>query len=348
MSSYVNRLILNNFRNHEALDLVCNSSPVAIIGQNGIGKTNILEALSFLSPGRGLRSAQIKDIGRFGIDTWTINAEINKDDSQFNIGLGCRENKKIIKIDHKVQSRQIELTKIVNLIWLTPQMNTIFLGNRKNRLNFFDRIVFSFDWRHAKNISEYENTRHERIRLLKNRILDKNWLSILEAKMAKNSTEIAKARLKIIGILQPAIDAGPFSYIQLIIDGKVEKLVTINDDSEKTIMKILHDKRNIDMLSGRTNYGTHTSDFNAYHRNKNIRIALCSTGEQKLALITIILAAIKKDTILLLDDIISNLDDRNRAILLSAILKAKCQAWITDTNTHNFDEVKNKLKIFSL
>lgn len=326
-----------------------NKSPVVIIGKNGVGKTNILEALSLLSPGRGLRSAQLKEIGRNGSASWALNANVVKSDDEHNLGVGCESNRKIIKIDHKIKSSQMDLTATINLVWLTPQMHTMFLGSRKSRLNFFDRIVFSFDINHAHNISIYERLKRERSKLLNDRKLDDFWLSSLEGEMVMSGVKIAKSRIAAVRRLQRWIDASSFDYVKITIDGAVEESIIHNHElSEVMFAQKLKDSRDIDLLTKRTSYGVHTSDFNAHNNIKNMRAFLCSTGEQKLILVAIILATIKLDTVLLLDDAVSHLDHTNRSILFSMILKEKCQAWITDTNPDNFAEIRDHVQMFIL
>ncbi len=336
---------MSNFRNYQQLQLESSNAPVLIIGENGAGKTNILEAISLLAPGRGLRGAHIKEIVCNGTDAWAINANIQRDDITYNVGVGFCDNKKVIKIDHKIQSKQISLAAVANLIWLTPQMDTIFLGSRKSRLDFFDRIVFSFDSQHAPNMSKYEFARRERARLLREKMFDQYWLSSLEEKMVQTGISIAKSRQKIIEILQGRIEQGPFQNIKVFIRGEVEDHL---GDLEEIFSTTLQQNRQIDSLSKRTNYGIHTSDFNAVNLHKLVEAKLCSTGEQKLMLIAIILAASKKDTILLLDDIVSHLDHANRNILLTTILERDCQAWITDTNLQNFSEYSDQMQIFHI
>ena len=346
-NNYINKITLSNFRNYKQFELQCSELPVVILGKNGTGKTNILEAISLLSPGRGMRSAQLQDIGYYRNTNWALNANVVNNGDIYNIGVGLNKNSKIIKIDHKTQSRQTELTKIINIIWLTPQMNTIFLGSRKNRLHFFDRIVFSFDADHAQNVSMYENAKRERNKLLIDKIADDCWLSTLESKMVKAGVKIAKARMKVMNYLQRHIDDTTFNYIEITMDGEVEKLVTdIKEDCGAFFLNKLKETRKIDILSKRTSYGVHKSDFNAWSKRKKLSAMLSSTGEQKLIMLAIILAAIKKDTILLLDDIVSHLDNKNRSMLFSSILEKKCQAWMTDTNLDNFNEIKNHTQMF--
>lgn len=349
-SSYIHELILNNFRSYQTLTLNCNQLPILIIGNNGAGKTNILEAISLLSPGKGMRSAKLQDIGYNNSENWALNATILNTINQNNIGIGYQDNKKIIKINHQNQNKQVELTKIVNIIWLTPQMDTIFLNSRKQRLNFFDRIVFSFDNQHANNISLYEHNKQERARLLRNKILDTQWLSILENKMAEIGLSIARSRINIIEELQQLINKSPFENVKIMMNGDIEELIKSNNSSniQEIFCNCLKEKRTIDALSKRTNYGVHKSNFQAHNIEKDIVAELCSTGEQKLMLIAITLAATKQDTVLLLDDIASHLDQKNRNTLLSVIIEKKCQVWLTDTNQNNFTDFEQYMQVFHI
>ncbi|MBQ4874646.1 MAG: DNA replication/repair protein RecF [Rickettsiaceae bacterium H1] len=345
-NSYIRKITLNNFRNYKQFELISDGLPVVILGKNGIGKTNILEAISLLSPGRGIRSAQLRDISFNNTSNWAVNANVVNRNDIYNVGVGFDGEHKIIKIDHKVRKRQIELAKIINIIWLIPQMNTLFIGNRKSRLDFFDRIVFSFNPDHARNISIYEHAKQERMKLLKDKTDDDYWLSGLEIKMVNAGIKIAEARLDTVGYLQKRIDCNRFNYVKIMINGEVEELIRQNEKKDVFLIK-LKKGRKTDLLTKKTGYGVHKSDFTALNKVKNISALLSSTGEQKLMTIAIILAAIKQDTILLLDDIVSHLDSENRSVLFSAILKEKCQAWITDTNPSHFSKIKNYIQIYT-
>ena len=344
----ISQITLTNFRNYQRLKLTCSALPILIIGENGAGKTNILEAISLLSPGRGIRGAYMQDIAYHNSQEWALNADIIKGDQNYNIGVGFYENKKLIKIDHKAQSKQVALAKITKLIWLIPQMDTIFIGSRKTRLDFFDRLVFSFDVKHAQNMSEYEFAKRERTKLLRDKVFDDHWLSSLEDRMVTTGVELATARIKTRESLQDLIDAGPFRNTKILIDGAVEKSLQENNNIQEIFSTELRKNRQLDALSKRTNYGIHKSDFSAIHSLKALEAKLCSTGEQKLMLIAIVLAASKQDTILLLDDITSHLDHQNRDTLLSMILERGCQAWITDTNLQHFTEYKEQMQTFCI
>lgn len=360
----ISRLQLHDFRNYTQLRLTIDPAPVILIGQNGAGKTNILEALSFLSPGRGLRNAALGEIDRKsgeGQYPWTIAATVRAGGELHEIGTGrsgeAESNKRVVKLDGQLLRGHAELAGILSVIWLTPQMDPLFISAAGLRRRFLDRLVYHFDERHASHILAYDHARAERAKLLKERRADPAWLSILERKMAETGVVIAASRVQTIAYVQQAIDmaGGPFPKADLQIEGTIEAMLATHPalQVEEYFCQELAASRLLDAKMGRTNIGIHRSDLLVSHRVKNMPAASCSTGEQKALLIAIILAEArarlawhKSVPIVLLDEVVAHLDKERRQALFDDIEDIGAQVWMTGTDNVLFEGMRQKAQFF--
>ncbi|MFN7037967.1 MAG: DNA replication/repair protein RecF [Alphaproteobacteria bacterium] len=359
----VNQLYLENFRNYKNLSLYLPSKPIVITGHNGTGKTNILESISLLSPGRGFRNVKLGEIDRKlpgeSPMAWKVSALANTIYGPTEIVTFNESNytnirgKRIVKINNQSTKNQGELAEIFSVIWLTPQMDPIFLSSRSNRRKFLDRLVYNFDIAHASRVVKYENLLRERSKLLKENKYDSVWMSTIEHNIAEVAVAIACARVQTIDYLQNAINntVSPFPKAKIFIKGDLE--LQVNNSPAIQLEKEFKDKllslRSLDFYSNRTNAGIHLSDLLVYHSEKNLEAHLCSTGEQKAMLLTIILAEarcrIKRHSsvpVLLLDEVIAHLDENKREALFSDLLELKAQVFITGTDAEDFNFLKNK------
>ncbi|NRB10047.1 MAG: DNA replication/repair protein RecF [Rickettsiaceae bacterium] len=356
---HLKALSLNNYRNFTDLRLEFTNKPIIIIGENGSGKTNILESISLLSPGKGLRQAKFDDICNSYQNNWHSNfimesklgiAEITTNYTK------APRSRKIVYNSSKIAS--LELTKLVNIIWLTPQMDGIFLGSSSNRRKFLDRIVYNFENKHAKNVSNYEHYSRERLKMLQEDIMEPSWLGHLEEKMAMLAKEITFNRNKVIDFMQQAIDNldSKFPKAELA----VSKLITENIDFESDFIDYYKEKlqqgRQKDKLSNRTNFGVHRVDFLVYYPQRDNMLAkFCSTGEQKAMLISIIISEIeaikqkaKLAPILLLDELFVHLDDVRKNYLIEFVLNSGLQSFITATDINDIKELSKHSQIVKL
>lgn len=351
----VTSLTLSYFRSYPSLQLSLNPSPVIITGHNGAGKTNILEAISFLSPGRGLRNAKLTDIDHQGHPhPWAIASVLQTTQGETAIGTGRSPSsgneraKRVIKIDGEFVRGQAELASLFSVIWLTPQMDQLFLASSSERRRFLDRLVYTFDPEHARRVSVYEYAMRERAKLLQQGCNDNRWLEALEGKMAEAAIAIAVARKEAIDILQQAIlqATTPFPKAIIGIEGNIEQWVAEMTaiQAEEKLMAAWKDSRKVDGITGRTTIGTHRSDFTARHAEKNMPAALCSTGEQKALLLSITLAEARARAnwrrsvpVLLLDEVVAHLDENRREALFEELRSLKAQAWLTGTDRFLFE-----------
>ncbi|WP_291842570.1 DNA replication/repair protein RecF [Maricaulis sp.] len=343
----VRRLRLTNFRSYRELDLELGTSPVALFGENGAGKTNLLEALSFLAPGRGLRSAGADGVAlrQGGMDApeWAVFAEADTLEGGFRLGVGARGTaRRETRIDGE-PAAQNALARLLPMIWLTPAQDRLFAGPRADRLKFFDRLVHAADPAHADAASAYEKSRTRRQRLLDEGGQDPAWLSAIEVEMAGHGVAMAAARLDALIRLQGEIDRRPegvFPRADLALDGTVEADLAEGmtaAEAEDRFRAALREGRRRDGAAGRTlTRGPHRTELLARHRGKDQRAGDCSTGEQKALILTLALAQARAlgrqwgvAPLLLLDEACAHLDAARREGLAAEILASGSQAWLT-------------------
>ena len=384
--SGVTRLTLTDFRNYAHLRINAKLAPVIITGENGTGKTNILEAISFLTPGRGLRSARLADIRRITPAlvndeyspteisnlNWAVSALVNKGEDEIEIGTAVEKTtreiddddfrsyeRRIVKINGQKTSSQSDLGKYISAIWLTPQMDRLFRGGSQPRRSFLDRLVYAFDVEHAKRTANFEHLYKEWYQLLKNGNSNNNWLSSLEENMAGIGVAIAAARRELIAKLNKFIEKEPddvFPNVMLELDGTIEQLLDTMpaiDVEDYYIQKLKSQRRNV--LYNDNVDGVNRTDFKVYYKKKRMPAELCSTGEQKSLLISIILAQTKCQTldkgfapVLLLDEVVAHLDDLKREALLEKIRDLGIQAWITSTDPKLFASLADEAQFLEV
>jgi DNA replication and repair protein RecF len=363
----ITRLTLTDFRNYSGLRLGVGARLVALSGANGAGKTNILEAISLLAPGRGLRGAVFEDLVRQGSATgWAIAAEVDTGNGPVSIGTGWSSQSeagdsggRLVVIDGESQKSSGVLADYMRMLWLTPAMDRLFAGPASDRRRFLDRMVTAFDPEHGSRILVFEKVMRERNLLLEEARPDTAWLSSLEAHMAEAAVAISAARLVGLEALQTHIEkarkASSFPWGQVSVEGEIEAALATTPAVriEDEYRKILRDSRGLDRAAGRTLRGPHRSDLSVVHGPKQMAAALCSTGEQKALLIGLILAqarAVKDGAgvapILLLDEVAAHLDRTRRKDLLDALRALGSQSWMTGTDAGLFDGMGKEGTVF--
>lgn len=362
----ISKLVLTHFRNYESASLWFNEGPVILTGSNGAGKTNILEAVSFLSPGKGLRQVnRLEEVDQLLCDEtypWTVAAQVGGLEGEMAIGTGrdqmSKASKRLVKIDGKIVASQINLASIFSVMWLTPQMDGLFLQSASDRRRFLDRMVYNFNPEHVSHVYSYEYNMRERAKLLQTRP-DPQWLSVLESKMAERAVAIAAARLDALSFIQQAIDSAPTHFPKAVIriDGMLEKwLVEYNAlEAEEIFRKKLYETRSVDALSKRTQVGAHRSDMVVFHASHHMPASSCSTGEQKALLLSILLAEARAKIqwkqiipVLLLDEVVAHLDEDRRLALYEELLDMNCQVFMTGTEETLFAPLSSHAQFLNI
>ena len=340
---------------------------IVLYGPNGAGKTNVLEALSLLSPGRGLRAAKNLEIQCQTVSPgegtpWAVSASLQTDYGpvQLGTGLDAETEKRIVRINGENVRAQTSLAEHVACVWLTPQMDRLFLDSSSQRRRFLDRLIFAFDPGHSGRVSRYENAMRQRSKLLQSGDADPAWLDGLEAQMAETACAIGAARLEFTERLQAACNSSEtqhFPLAHLKAAGTIEELlVNVSALEVEEMFKYqLQQSRPKDGLTGGATSGPHKSDLSVRYASKNMPADQCSTGEQKALLIGIILAHAKLiaaergvPPILLLDEVAAHLDATRRGALYDLLSDLGGQVWLTGTDTNLFTAIEGRARFFEV
>ena len=354
MALRLTSLTLSHFRSHRVARLALDGGPVALFGANGAGKTNILEAVSLLSPGRGLRRSSAQDMTRrpeaLG---WKISAILDAPHQTHEIDTWSEGGSaRLVKIDGKSAS-QVALGRIARVLWLIPAMDRIWIEGAGGRRRFLDRMTLSFEPGHAEATLAYEKAMRERNRLLKDMVRDASWYVALEAQMAEAGCAIdANRRAALVQMADAQADATtvfPAADLRLM-HNECDMPATVDDFRDA-----LAENRTRDLSAGRTLIGPHRADLDGRYVAKDIAARDCSTGEQKALLVSLILAnarALAKDygapPLLLLDEVAAHLDADRRAALYDEIVALGAQAWMTGTERDLFDAMGARAQYFEV
>ena len=365
----VMRLVLTDFRNYREARLILGSEPVVLTGPNGAGKTNLLEALSFLAPGRGLRGAKLTEIDRrpaSGCDRrdsgWAVAAVIATHRGELHVGTGqdgTASERRIVRIDGEPVRTQAALGERLGVVWLTPQMDRLFLEGPGGRRRFLDRLVLGLDPTHASRVASYEHALRERSHLLREGPADPAWLAALEEVMAEQGVAVAAGRRDTVQRLDRACAEaeGPFPRARLALVGTLESWLDEMPAlaAEAKFRAVLAENRQGDSQAGGAAIGPHRSDLAVSLTEKGIAAEFASTGEQKALLISILLAHVAlqrgmrgEPPLLLLDEIAAHLDANRRTALFASLVRLDSQAWLTGTDAGLFAPLRRHAQFLSV
>jgi DNA replication and repair protein RecF len=371
----VARLSLTDFRGYARLRLDLDPAPVVLTGPNGAGKTNLLEAVSFLAPGRGLRRARLAELDRRaapgsddrGADAaspWAVSALVETAHGRVHIGTGRDSGegdklseRRVVRIDGHPARGQKDLAEHVAVVWLTPELDRLFLDGSSARRRFVDRVVYGFQPGHAGEVSAYETVMRERARLLTEGGADAAWLDALEDGMARHGVAIAAARAEVVRRLDAAAGSrpGPFPAARLALAGDIDTALgqapaVAVEDAARAALKAA---RGHDAVHGGAAWGPHRTDLLVRYAAKDCPARDCSTGEQKALLLSITLAVARElaaergeAPLLLLDEVVAHLDGARRAALFDEISALGAQAWLTGTDDELFQGLRGRAAFF--
>lgn len=337
-----------------------------LCGPNGAGKTNILEAVSVLSPGRGIRSAKATDMqSHHHGQPWGVSAKIDVNEGEVSIGTGLNpeNDRRIIRINGVTAKNQAALSDYLACLWLTPQMDRLFLEGSSARRRFLDKLIFTFDAGHSGRVTRYENAMRQRSKLLQEEKQELSWLDSLEAQMAETGIAIAAARLDFAGRLQAVCDKTDdaeetyFPRVEMKVTGTIEELLQKSPavEVEKMFTYQLQQSRPRDAIVGGAATGPHKSDLAVKYAAKKMTADQCSTGEQKALLISIVLAHSRlmmaergAPPILLLDEVAAHLDEDRRNALFERLQNLGGQVWMSGTDPVLFNSIQNSAQFFDI
>ncbi len=367
---WIETIKLTHFRNYQTLSLGLSDRHVILTGANGAGKTNLLEALSFLSPGRGMRRARLSDVSKKDEDgSWAVNAELHGANGWAKIGTGlqptgAQEGSRKIRIDGHSARTSDALLDHLRLLWITPAMDGLFTGPNSDRRRFLDRLVLAIDPQHGRRVAEYERALRSRNKLLDEHQSDDRWMDGLEMQMAEGAAAIVFARQELLALLNKTLaptpdntslaEAAAFPHAVLSVDGDLERSLgdgtgAAASDLEDLLRSELARNRGRDRAAGHTLIGPHRTNLIVHHGPKSMPAEACSTGEQKALLTGIVLghASLVAATtgiapVMLLDEIAAHLDVDRRAALFDRVDDLGGQAWMTGTDAHLFEALGDR------
>lgn len=390
-SLFIHHLHLHQFRSYQALHLDVEDQIVVLAGPNGAGKTNVLEALSLLTPLGGFRKASLEDyshmtseIGQESGDlkNWAINAHFetnfgpqkvqaallrrqdesfeddDSDEESSETGVR-RKSSRAFKVNGRPLKTAAEFASYIHMIWLTPQMDRIFIDQSQYRRRFFDLLVSNFDPQFSTLLTKYGRLLRERTKLLREKNRDMRWIRVIEEQIVQIGVALSAARLDFLRCFEPYLRHASESFASPIISisNWVEESLLENPaiKVEAEWLAKLEKSRGVDIETGGAQVGSHKMDLAVFHPDKKIPAKHCSTGEQKSFLISMILAEAKMlkaekgvEPILLLDEVAAHLDDYKKKALFEEILKTGAQTWITTTECNLFSAFQEKLCYYSV
>jgi DNA replication and repair protein RecF len=352
---------LSNLRNYQQLNLAVRADLVVLTGANGAGKTNFLEAVSLLTPGRGLRRAAFEEITRAGATSgWAVAATIRRNGEESRIGTGLAPDRSGVESGRKVRINGAPagsaeaLLDHLRILWLTPAMDGLFTGPAGDRRRFLDRLVLTVDPGHGRRVRDLD-----RLLTQRNRLLDEGaraqWIDALERQLAETAVAVALARSETVALLSARILASPdgaaaFPAGRIALSGDFARTVAARSAAEAELWYcgVLAEGRAADRAAGRTLEGPHRSDLDVHFAEKGMPAALSSTGEQKALLIGLILAhaALVAEVggmtpVLLLDEVTAHLDPARRAALFERLAALGSQSFLTGADPALFAGLPN-------
>ncbi len=359
----ITRLTLTDFRSYDRAEIVLDGRPVAIAGANGAGKTNLLEAISLIGPGRGLRRARLNELPRLGGDGgWAVSARVDdgEDERRFGVGaVASKPERRVCRIDDAAASGPGAFAAHLRFLWLTPAQDRLFMEGAGERRRFLDRMTLAHDPAHGKASSAYEQAMRQRQKLLDQGGADDRWLTALEIQMAESGVAIAAARRDVATMLAAADVAGEggcFPAADIALEGELETALATEKavDAEESFADKLRTRRRLDADAGRALLGPHRSDLLVSHREKIQPARLCSTGEQKALLIGLVLANARAlsrrpggaPLVLLLDEIAAHLDPDRREGLFTILNDLGFQVFMTGTDENLFTAWEDRAQYF--
>ena len=352
----VEQINIKNFKSHSSFHSNIESSQVAVFGNNGIGKTNLLESLSFFSNSKGMRGNKLENFfqNKNGVKSQFLKVDCLLKQENYSTNISYQlineldQINKDFFIDNKKSSQQ-QISALINFIWLSPHMDKIMYEGTSTRKTFIDKLISNLDPNFKKNLLDFKKLSDERIILLVNNE-DKKWISIVEEKMSKVFYEILIERRKKTSSLNSLSKSylTTFKEFQIKIENNLDEIIPEEEKCVGQIARMLFSNRSLDESLKRNTFSPSIDQVNFLDCSKNLNTELCSTGEQKSILLSIILAfawTFKQERIpfiMLFDEISSHIDEKNMVNFFNEVAKLDTQAWYTGTDKKIFQVIENK------
>ena len=369
------RLRLTDFRSYHSAEIRVGEGPVVLLGSNGAGKTNLLEAISLLAPGRGLRRATLDQFAARGLEGahapgWAVSAVVEGTYGEVTLGTGVEADGEArarrCRIDGETVGSAAAFATHLRVVWLTPEMDGLFLGPPSERRRFLDRLVLAVDAEHGARVNALERALRARNRLLEEPSTDPRYLDAVEQELAALAIAVAAARMETVRRLAAGIaqgreagsdDSSPFPWATVALDGEVERALarepaTLVEDQYRLALRATRAR---DRAAGRTLEGPHLTDLLVGHGPKAIPAGQGSTGEQKALLIGLALAHARLvaemagiTPVMLLDDVVAYLDPERRTALFAALDALGGQVWMTGADPSAFATLAGRAETFAV
>jgi DNA replication and repair protein RecF len=364
----IRRLTLTNFRSYRSAGLETERDLVVLAGANGAGKTNLIEAISLLTPGRGLRRATYDEVAfSEGDGSWAVSTEIEGMLGLATLGTGIEPpageetaRSRLCRVDREPVGSAAAFADHLRVVWLTPSMDQLFMGPASERRRFLDRLVLAVDAEHTSRDSALERSLRSRNRLLEEPRPDQHWLDAIEHETAELAVAVAAGRSETVQRLQAALarrQDETFPSAEIALDGWMEKVLPSHPavEIEERYRAVLKGNRPRDAAAGRTLDGPHLTDLSVVYAPKGIPAVDASTGEQKALLIGLVLAhsgLLAEMTgfapVLLLDEVVAHLDPGRRAALYDALGRLGAQVFMTGADPAAFADVAAQADVFTV
>ncbi len=358
--NFIHSIYLQNYRNFRELKLKISNKTILIHGPNGGGKSNILESISFLAPGRGFRKTILEDVIKIGENYWRSNISLDSNVGKAEIqNIFSNKTRKLCYNGNKITN--CDLTKIVNIIWLIPQMHHIFLAPSVERRKFLDRIVGNFEDQHLKNLLAHEKLTNKRLSFCKenSNIQNSQFLDSIEHKISYYSYQIFKKRIEVKNLIQNSLNfldnIFPSTQLEILYKNDLFKESSDKEKFTEYLRIELKNNREKDKIYNRTICNVHRVDFFVVHCKKKIPAKFCSTGEQKIMLIAIIIAQVnslisKRNfyPILILDEVFVHLDLKHREFLTNFIFSSQIQSFITANDIFYLQQMMDNVQLIEI
>lgn len=354
---FLKYLTLENFRNYTLNQFEFLSPMIILLGNNGVGKTNLLEAISLLAPGRGLKPTSLIEKIKFGSKGFRLKADF----FEINHNHKTATTMDSLKLEFFHQEQKLKTTlnqtqikakeRALSCLWVLPRHDRLFQEPAQERRRFLDKLIATLDQNHLKHVLALQALLKQRRHLIEQRITDQHWFSVLEKRIAQHSIAVAAARVDYIKKLNLALARSQqlltfLPATEICLSGYLEQTLsqTSAQELEQTYCQYLSEHRT--ELDGFD--GAHNSDLIATHLPKNLAAQLCSTGEQKLLLLAFMIAAVElltaefgKPPFFLLDDALAHLDANHRKQLLGLLQELQLPCFITGTDQQQFVNIMN-------